>query len=90
VIDYNLSFNLPGQVVLLSITAGDRQGLPSPERLAAVEGHTLLRTDENGWIHLSPEWEQMWVEVERGRGYIDFDKSRYYPIRCRHHTSTDA
>jgi beta-lactamase superfamily II metal-dependent hydrolase len=53
------------QVVLLSVVAGDREGLPSLETLAAVEGYTLLRTDCNGWIQLSTDGEQLWIEVER-------------------------
>ena len=57
--------DLNPQVVLLSVAAGDREGLPSPEILSAVEGYTLLRTDRNGWIHLSTDGEQLWVEVER-------------------------
>lgn len=56
---------LQPQVVLLSVTAGDRRGRPDPETLSAVEGYTLLRTDRNGWIHLSTDGKQMWVEVER-------------------------
>ena len=56
---------LSPQVVLLSAIAGDREGLPSPETLKSVEGHTLLRTDRDGWIHLITDGEQMWVEVER-------------------------
>jgi hypothetical protein len=53
------------QVVLLSVAAGNRQGLPSPEMLEAIQGHNLLRTDRNGWIELSTDGEQMWLEVER-------------------------
>ncbi|MEA3440177.1 MAG: ComEC/Rec2 family competence protein [Chloroflexota bacterium] len=53
------------QVLLLSVDAGDREGLPDPQTLQAVEGYPLLRTDENGWIHLSTDGEQMWVEVEK-------------------------
>ena len=53
------------QVVLLSVAAGDRDGLPSPETLEVVEGYNLLRTDCNGWINLSTDGEQMWIEVER-------------------------
>ena len=53
------------QVVLLSVAAGDWQGLPSPETLQAVQDYTLLRTDHNGWIQLSTDGEQLWVEVER-------------------------
>jgi competence protein ComEC len=51
------------QVILLSVAPGDRQGLPSPETLEAVQGYTLLRTDRSGWIELSTDGEQMWVEV---------------------------
>jgi len=40
-----------------------RQDLPSPETLEAVEGYTLLRTDLNGWIELTTDGEQMWVQV---------------------------
>ena len=53
------------QLVLVSVGAGDRRGLPDPETLEAVQGYTLLRTDQNGWIHLSTDGEQMWVEVEK-------------------------
>ena len=38
---------------------------PLPKTLEAVQGYTLLRTDRNGWIELTTDGEQMWVEVER-------------------------
>jgi len=53
------------QVLLLSVAADDREGLPDPETLEAVEGYTLLRTDRNGWIELTTDGEQMWVEVQK-------------------------
>jgi competence protein ComEC len=53
------------QVVLLSVGAGDRHARPAPKVLQAVQGYNLLRTDQNGWVHLSTDGEQMWVEVER-------------------------
>ena len=53
------------QVALLSVAAGDRTGLPSPETLEALEGHNLLRTYQNGWIEIKTYGIQMWVEVER-------------------------
>ena len=53
------------QVVLLSVAAGDRRGLPDEEVIKAVEGYNLLRTDQNGWIELRTDGEQMRVEVER-------------------------
>jgi hypothetical protein len=57
--------NLRPQVVLLNVEPGGRQELPSTETLAAIEGYTLLRTDENGWIELSTDGERLWVEVAR-------------------------
>jgi beta-lactamase superfamily II metal-dependent hydrolase len=53
------------RVILLSVSAGDRQGLPSPETLEAVRDYTLLRTDRNGWIEMTTDSEQMRVEVGR-------------------------
>jgi hypothetical protein len=43
----------------------DRNDLPSFETLEVLQGYTLLRTDRNGWIELTTDGEQMWVEVER-------------------------
>jgi beta-lactamase superfamily II metal-dependent hydrolase len=51
-------------VVLFSVASGNHEGLPSPETLEAIEGYNLLRTDRNGWIKISTNGEQMWVEVE--------------------------
>jgi beta-lactamase superfamily II metal-dependent hydrolase len=56
--------NLRPQVVLVSVSTADLQGLPSPETLEALQGYTVLRTDRNGWIELTTDGEQMWVEVE--------------------------
>ena len=53
---------LQPQYILLSI---DPEQSPSPETLEAVAGYTLLRTDQNGWIELSSDGQQMWVEVEK-------------------------
>ncbi len=53
------------QVVLLSVSATDTSGRPSPETLTALEGYSLLRTDRNGWIHLATDGKHLWVEVER-------------------------
>jgi competence protein ComEC len=52
-------------VALLSVGAGDWRGLPDPQTLEAVQNYNLLRTDRNGWIHLSTDGKQLWVEVER-------------------------
>ena len=53
------------QVVLISVSAADADGLPSPETLEALQGYTVLRTDRNGWIELSTDGESMWVEAAR-------------------------
>ena len=53
------------KVVLLSVAAGDREGRPDAETMQALKDYTMLRTDRNGWIELSTDGEQLWVEVER-------------------------
>jgi hypothetical protein len=53
------------QLALLSVAAGDKTGLPSPETLDAAEGYNLLRTDQNGWIEITTDGSQMWVEAAR-------------------------
>jgi competence protein ComEC len=49
------------QVFLLSVAPGERRGLPDAEVLNALEGYTLLRTDQDGWIELATDGWQMWV-----------------------------
>ena len=58
-----LSFLHP-QLALLNVASADKTGLPSPETLDALQGYNLLRTDQNGWIELTTDGFQMWVEVE--------------------------
>ena len=53
------------QVALLSVAAGDRNGLPSPETIHALEGYNLLRTDQNGWIELTTDGNALWTHVQR-------------------------
>ncbi len=57
--------NLQPQVVILSVAAGDPHGLPAQAVLDAAQGFTLLRTDRYGWIRVTTDGEQMWVEVEK-------------------------
>jgi len=47
------------------VSAADYDGLPSSETLEALQGYTVLRTDRDGWIELTTDGEQMWVEVEK-------------------------
>ena len=53
------------QVVLLSVAVENRDGLPDPEILEAVEGYDLLRADQNGWIQISKDGKLIWVEVQK-------------------------
>ncbi len=55
------------QIILLSVEAADRNGLPDKLLLDYLINKTILRTDENGWIDLSTDGQQLWVEVENSR-----------------------
>jgi len=57
--------NLKPQLALLSVAPDDRDGLPDGEVLDALAGATLLRTDQNGWVHITTDGQQMWVEAEK-------------------------
>ena len=56
---------LQPQLIVLSVAADDEYGLPDRSVLAAVENYSILRTDLNGWLHITTDGEQMWVESER-------------------------
>jgi len=56
--------NLIPQLVLLSVSADNPSGLPDAETLDALGGYSLLRTDRHGWIHISTDGQDMWVEIE--------------------------
>lgn len=58
--------NTTPQLIVLSVGAGDPNGLPSQEVLDSLEGFSLLRTDRNGWIDISTDGFEMRVLVERG------------------------
>jgi len=57
--------NLNPQLIILSVAAGDKDGLPHPETLETVEEYSLLRTDHNGWIEVATDGVTMWVEAEK-------------------------
>jgi competence protein ComEC len=57
--------NLNPQLVTLSVAPDDRDGLPDQGTLDALSGYSLLRTDQDGWIHITTDGQQMWVETER-------------------------
>ncbi len=57
--------NLNPQLVVLSVAAGDINGMPDQATLDALGGRSLLRTDQNGWIQIMTDGRQMWVSVEK-------------------------
>jgi competence protein ComEC len=57
--------NLNPQLAVLSVAAGDINGLPDQETLDALAGRSLLRTDRNGWIQVMTDGKQMWVSVQK-------------------------
>jgi competence protein ComEC len=57
--------NLNPQLALLSVASDNRDGLPDREVLDALTGTTLLRTDQNGWVHIATDGQKMWVETEQ-------------------------
>lgn len=57
--------NLNPELVVLSVDAADQNGMPDREVLEVVEDYALLRTDQNGWIEITTNGKQMWVNVER-------------------------
>lgn len=58
--------NMTPQLVVISVAAGDPNGLPSRDVLEWLDGFSLLRTDRNGWIDVSTNGVEMRVTVERG------------------------
>jgi competence protein ComEC len=57
--------NLNPELVLLNVDAADENGMPDREVLESVKDVELLRTDQNGWIEITTDGTQMWVNVER-------------------------
>jgi beta-lactamase superfamily II metal-dependent hydrolase len=59
--------NVNPQLTVLSVAAGDPNGLPSQDVLDSLDGYSFLRTDRSGWITVITDGEEMRVEVERGQ-----------------------
>ncbi|GAB4504456.1 MAG: hypothetical protein Fur0043_14500 [Anaerolineales bacterium] len=56
--------HLNPQVILLSVAAGDKDGLPDQALLENITDYPLLRTDRHGWIEVTTDGAQMWIRVE--------------------------
>ena len=48
-----------------NIKAVEQSSLSIADVMESVKDYALLRTDQNGWIEISTNGEQMWVNVER-------------------------
>jgi beta-lactamase superfamily II metal-dependent hydrolase len=59
--------NVNPQLTVISVSAGDPNGLPSQDVLDSLDGYSFLRTDRSGWIRVSTDGEKMRVETERGQ-----------------------
>jgi len=57
--------NVNPKLVILSVTAGDPDGLPSQSVLESLDGYSVLRTDRSGWISVITDGIKLRVEVER-------------------------
>jgi beta-lactamase superfamily II metal-dependent hydrolase len=50
---------------LVVLYTGDQLTWPEAETSRVLKGRNVLRTDQNGWVHVSTDGERMGVEVER-------------------------
>ena len=57
--------NVNPELVVLSVSAADENGMPDGDVLETVKDYALLRTDVNGWIEVTTNGAQMWVNAER-------------------------
>ena len=56
--------NLKPQVAILSVAASDPDGLPSADVISSFKDYNLIRTDQNGWIDLASNGEQLWISSD--------------------------
>jgi competence protein ComEC len=59
--------NLNPELVVLNVSAADENGMPDGEVLELLKDYELLRTDRNGWVEVTTDGNQMWVNVERNQ-----------------------
>jgi beta-lactamase superfamily II metal-dependent hydrolase len=57
--------SLNPEIIVLSVSAADENGLPHTDVLETIKDYELLRTDRNGWVEITTDGTQMWVNVER-------------------------
>jgi competence protein ComEC len=52
-------------LAVIQVGKGNNYGLPNEEVMAALTGRAVLRTDEQGRIHLWSDGQRLWTETER-------------------------
>jgi competence protein ComEC len=57
--------SLNPRLVVISVAAADKDGLPPAETLEILKDYPILRTDINGWIEVSTNGRNMWVSSQR-------------------------
>jgi len=57
--------NLNPQLIVISVAAGDSNGLPDQDTLDELTGYALLRTDRSGWIEVTTDGKQMWTSTQK-------------------------
>ena len=55
-----------GPIAVIQVGVGNDYGHPNAETLARLAGRMILRTDEDGRIHVWSDGRQVWVEEEKG------------------------
>ncbi len=56
--------NISPQMVVLSVAADDKDGLPAEDVISSFDKYNLLRTDKLGWIDLASNGQQLWMTSE--------------------------
>ncbi len=59
--------NLNPQMTVINVASDDKDGLPDQETLDALGSRSLLRTDQNGWIEITTDGKDMWVQAEKNQ-----------------------
>jgi beta-lactamase superfamily II metal-dependent hydrolase len=57
--------NLNPELILLNVSAADENGMPDTAVMELIEDYEVMRTDRNGWVEVTTDGRQMWVNVER-------------------------
>jgi len=57
-------WNLNPQFIVVNVSASDLSH-PGIDTLKAIQGYPVLRTDQEGWIEITTDGVEAWIQVER-------------------------